>query len=274
MTKAKLMIIAIFGIVLLAGTASAQFNPTLCIDISDPEVPGNLIAQDNVDLSWNAAYDEPEPTDDCPFGIDYYNIQRDDVFIDTSSVTSFSDDSLVDGTYVYKVTAVDLGGNEGEPAIIEYIVTTAPPPSGDDDDSPGGSPGGSPSSSPTPPNNNNGAPPGDDDTGDDDSPDCTEDWECTEWSECTNDYQTRTCFDNNECGTEIFKPSGIKECQEGTNDREAGVTDDQSGLPVTALLIGSLADPMVAFMLLIAIIIVIYVAYRITKKKEFKYKKR
>ncbi len=29
---------------------------------------------------------------------------------------------------------------------------------------------------------------------------CTPDWSCGEWSQCSNDFQTRTCTDNNKCG--------------------------------------------------------------------------
>jgi len=45
---------------------------------------------------------------------------------------------------------------------------------------------------------------------------CEEDWECTEWDElvCGN----RTCTDNNECDTEIDKPSEYLECDEVVND--------------------------------------------------------
>ncbi|RLG14239.1 MAG: hypothetical protein DRN71_03400 [Candidatus Nanohalarchaeota archaeon] len=42
---------------------------------------------------------------------------------------------------------------------------------------------------------------------------CTENWTYTEWSTCGSDYrQTRTCTDNNHCGTENDKSSSSREC--------------------------------------------------------------
>lgn len=42
---------------------------------------------------------------------------------------------------------------------------------------------------------------------------CEEDWTCTEWSECTEGQQTRTCSDSNECGTEENMPEETQECE-------------------------------------------------------------
>ncbi len=42
---------------------------------------------------------------------------------------------------------------------------------------------------------------------------CVEDWNCTEWSECEDEEQTRECTDLNECGTENDKPDEIQECE-------------------------------------------------------------
>ncbi len=42
---------------------------------------------------------------------------------------------------------------------------------------------------------------------------CTEYWDCTEWSTCTNDEkQTRYCVDLNSCGTDYSKPLDIVGC--------------------------------------------------------------
>ncbi len=41
---------------------------------------------------------------------------------------------------------------------------------------------------------------------------CTESWSCSEWSECINRTQTRTCTDINNCGTEINKPAESQDC--------------------------------------------------------------
>jgi len=41
---------------------------------------------------------------------------------------------------------------------------------------------------------------------------CTESWNCSSWSTCLNNNQTRTCTDSNECGTEENKPDEIDTC--------------------------------------------------------------
>jgi Na+/H+ antiporter NhaC len=44
--------------------------------------------------------------------------------------------------------------------------------------------------------------------------------------------------------------------------------------PVTGLLIGAFADPLVSFITIICILIILYIAYRIYESKEFKFRKR
>jgi hypothetical protein len=41
---------------------------------------------------------------------------------------------------------------------------------------------------------------------------CTESWYCTEWSDCINSQQTKTCTDTNSCGTTSNKPSESQSC--------------------------------------------------------------
>ncbi|MEM7825446.1 MAG: NosD domain-containing protein, partial [Candidatus Aenigmatarchaeota archaeon] len=43
---------------------------------------------------------------------------------------------------------------------------------------------------------------------------CTEDWVCTEWSECIEGKQTRVCTDKNKCGTVANKPEEERACEE------------------------------------------------------------
>lgn len=45
---------------------------------------------------------------------------------------------------------------------------------------------------------------------------CTENWQCTEWSECNNGIQTRTCVDINNCGTITAKPYTMRGCSTST----------------------------------------------------------
>jgi|GEM_PF-4377074 len=41
---------------------------------------------------------------------------------------------------------------------------------------------------------------------------CTEDWECTAWTNCIDGKQTRVCSDDNECGTIKYKPETARTC--------------------------------------------------------------
>jgi len=43
---------------------------------------------------------------------------------------------------------------------------------------------------------------------------CVESWSCTDWSECLNETQTRTCTDANACGTTVDKPLESQSCGE------------------------------------------------------------
>ena len=43
---------------------------------------------------------------------------------------------------------------------------------------------------------------------------CQESWTCLSWSTCVNGIQTRTCYDQNSCGTVLNKPVGQQSCQE------------------------------------------------------------
>lgn len=56
---------------------------------------------------------------------------------------------------------------------------------------------------------------------------CDEDWQCGDWSDCVNGQQTRTCVDNNNCGTEQNKPETVKSCESGNNEGEG--TGNQGG---------------------------------------------
>ncbi len=43
---------------------------------------------------------------------------------------------------------------------------------------------------------------------------CQENWTCTDWGICTNETQTRTCTETNECGTQENQPQEIQNCTE------------------------------------------------------------
>ncbi len=53
---------------------------------------------------------------------------------------------------------------------------------------------------------------------------CTESWSCTAWSTCENGTQTRTCTDNNDCGTTNNKPTETQTCFECTSGETRNCT--------------------------------------------------
>ena len=60
---------------------------------------------------------------------------------------------------------------------------------------------------------------------------CTESWSCSEWSSCSDDQQTRTCIDLNNCGGTNNKPSEKQDCQvieETTNIPEMAPAETSS----------------------------------------------
>ena len=42
---------------------------------------------------------------------------------------------------------------------------------------------------------------------------CEENWTCGNWSACVDGNMTRTCVDENDCGTEIDKPAEVEACE-------------------------------------------------------------
>ena len=42
---------------------------------------------------------------------------------------------------------------------------------------------------------------------------CTENWSCTNWSDCVNETQIRTCTDLNDCNTTNEKPEETQDCE-------------------------------------------------------------
>lgn len=46
---------------------------------------------------------------------------------------------------------------------------------------------------------------------------CTPSWQCTTWSDCINEQQTRACTDLNDCGTNEGKPPEVQTCEVSQN---------------------------------------------------------
>ena len=96
---------------------------------------------------------------------------------------------------------------------------------------------------------------------------CKEEWSCTEWSECKEDgTQTRTCTDENECGTELYRPFESQPCttveEEGTSE---GIVGSITGF---ATLLTSPTGLGLITIIIVLIVIIIFLIKRRTPKKE------
>lgn len=58
------------------------------------------------------------------------------------------------------------------------------------------------------------------------NPSCTENWQCSSWSSCSDNLQTRDCVDLNNCGTTDNLPSGEQFCESESSQFE---TNAQNG---------------------------------------------
>jgi len=101
-------------------------------------------------------------------------------------------------SYYYFITTIDDGNNENLTLNSNYYgitVTIAPPSTGGG----GGGGGGGHTlveAEKTPATN----------------PNCKEEWSCSEWYNCANGVQGRSCVDINKCGTEDNKPEMSRPC--------------------------------------------------------------
>ncbi|MFN8121542.1 MAG: choice-of-anchor C family protein [Thermoleophilia bacterium] len=101
---------------------------TARIDRTDPAVPGNVTGP-------AATNDDPVITWDPAAGADSYIVTRDGVQVGTvSSGTTFTDTTVPgDGTYAYRVIAVDHAGNQSAPGgpatvVVDTVAPAAPSP--------------------------------------------------------------------------------------------------------------------------------------------------
>lgn len=62
---------------------------------------------------------------------------------------------------------------------------------------------------------------------------CVEEWSCNEWSQCSNNFQTRQCNEHNNCGTLLNKPTESQDCSSdggnsgGGGSGNVGVTENK-----------------------------------------------
>jgi subtilase family serine protease/flagellar hook assembly protein FlgD/fibronectin type 3 domain-containing protein len=105
------------------GLESEPAGP-LPVDIGDvvpPDAPTNLTATPSgpdVDLAWTG-----NPLDDA-----LYRLYRDSAFLAEVAGTTYRDPGLPNGSYTYRVTALDAAGNEGPPSNDATADVEVPPP--------------------------------------------------------------------------------------------------------------------------------------------------
>jgi len=66
---------------------------------------------------------------------------------------------------------------------------------------------------------------------------CRERWVCDTWSDCVDGFQTRSCTEVNECGTDTYKPHEVQPCIDAV---EQGITGLFFTMPM-AIILGVLA---------------------------------
>lgn len=65
---------------------------------------------------------------------------------------------------------------------------------------------------------------------------CVEEWECTEWAECSDRSQTRECSDVNDCETALSEPETTQPCDvPGGNGNQQGGNQEEVDAEVDAL---------------------------------------
>jgi len=97
---------------------------------------------------------------------------------------------------------------------------------------------------------------------------CTENWDCTSWTTCINNQQTRICTDLNDCGTEDYKPELVRICDSGTtqlpeDEEEGGVAWEQIFQDIQS-------KPVLLFIIIISSIVIVGIIsiIIINKKKK------
>jgi len=101
---------------------SGQFHTFTTLDVTPPEKVEMLSVEDVTTNSLSIVWNDVAASD-----LSHYNIYRDGIKIANTSQSSFQDTGLSPSTiYSYKVSAVDLSGNEGPLSDIISIQTLLP----------------------------------------------------------------------------------------------------------------------------------------------------
>ena len=88
---------------------------------------------------------------------------------------------------------------------------------------------------------------------------CQEKWTCMAWSECKNGIQTRTCTEENNCGTDLYKPFESQPC--GTIEEEG------EAFPLTGLITLTTTQAIIGVITIALILIIFFVWRRVFRKK-------
>jgi hypothetical protein len=98
---------------------------------------------------------------------------------------------------------------------------------------------------------------------------CTEEWGCSEWSECNDGLQTRECIDNNDCGTENRKPLETLECSvpQTTVSEETIIPETETNAP-TGLFLGLETGSIIATVISVIVILILIIFERKSKKNH------
>jgi uncharacterized repeat protein (TIGR01451 family) len=89
---------------------------------------------------------------------------------------------------------------------------------------------------------------------------CTEDWTCTDFAQCVNGKQTRTCSDKNNCGTSANKPAESKDCTIEAAPFQQSDTEQSQPLGMAGMIAATItSNVFVVLLLLIAVIILLAV---------------
>ena len=88
---------------------------------------------------------------------------------------------------------------------------------------------------------------------------CQEKWTCTGWSACINGFQTRTCTDQNNCGTDLYQPFESQPCVVEEAEGEA--------LSITGLLSLIPSQAIIGFVALTLIFVIFFGWRKVFRKK-------
>lgn len=88
-------------------------------------------------------------------------------------------------------------------------------------------------------------------------PTCEEEWECSAWGPCIDGNQTRTCTDNNKCGTFLLMPNTTQSCVVSQSE-----TPTPRGPPEIDDRFPWLTYILIMILLVLAILITVYKVYK------------